>query len=504
MLAVAGLSLLILAGGVTELYALRATTSTVRQLSEDRLLRMQQAQELVLRTLLIEREGYQLADAESREALRDSYAGIVRHLEEFDRLADGLASGEDDIAVLSLHQSSQLFRNTVAIIAQLRETDPRVPAEDGSRSSVRPSWPGSDAKEKSVQQFEAELRREAATMVTAARLQSDRYSKDYRLAVTELVETSLRNQRWVMALLAGSLLVAGLIAQMFLGRHVLARLQLVSSGLRRRDSADIPTSSIAVTGGDEIAEMARAVEQFQEDRRRLALRTAELEAAYAELEELSYAMSHDMRTPLRALDGYSKLLLERHHAGLNDDGQRMLNVLRDNARRQGRLVDDILDFLSLGRRRMEYGWVDMGRLVAEIVKELQAAEPGRRLRVEMGVLPPAWGDAAMLRQVLQSLLSNALKFSEADAEAVIEVGGAVGEKEDAYYVRDHGVGFDMRYSSKLFRVFERVHPTGQYGGTAMGLAIVKRVIDRHGGRVWAEGHEGEGATFHFALPHKAV
>lgn len=499
--AVAGLSILILASGVTAVYALRATTSTARRLSEERLLRMQQAQELVQYTLLIEREGYQLAGAESEEAMRASYADMVSHLEEFDRLADQLASGEDDIAILGLHQASQLFRNTVAVVAQLRETELRTLAGHGSQTDERSPRQELDAREESGQQFEVELRRQAAAMVTAAQLQSDRYSQAYRLAVRELVETSLRRQRWIMVLLASSLAGAWLIAQWFLGGRVLARLQLVSHGLRQRDSVEGRATGIAVDGVDEIGEMARAVELLHEDRRKLVQRTAELESAYTELEELSYAMSHDMRTPLRALDGYSTLLLKRHYTGLDVEGQRMLSVLRDNAQRQGRLVDDILHFLALGRRRIQYSWVDMGRLTAEVFKDLQATEHGRHLRLETGVLPPAWGDIAMLREVLQNLLSNAAKFSRTEAETVIEVGGAAGDDEDAYYVRDRGVGFDMRYASKLFRVFERVHPTGQYGGTAMGLAIVKRVIDRHGGRVWAEGREGAGASFHFALPH---
>jgi two-component system NtrC family sensor kinase len=490
MLAVAGLSLLILAGGVTALYALRVATSSARQLSEDRLLRLQEAQELVQRILVIERESYQLPSAGSDDATRGSYADIVKHLEEFDRLAGRLASGEDDIEVLSLHQSSQSFRNTVNIVAQLRE-------------SVPPARPEARAKGRSAHQFEDELRRQAAAMVAAAQLQSDRYAQDYRQAIRELAETSTRNERWVTVLLTGSLVVAWLIAQKFLGGHVLARLELISRSLRRSGSASGYTA-IPVQGADEIAEMARAVEEFQEDRRKLVQRTTELEAANEELEELSYAMSHDLRTPLRALDGFSRMLLEKHGAGLGDDGKRMLKVLRDNARHVGRLVDDILRYLALGRQEMKYSSVDLSRLASELFKEMQAAEPGRHLRLEVGVLPPAWADGAMIRQVLQNLLSNAVKFSPTDAETLIEVGGAVNEKEDIYYVRDRGVGFDMRYAHKLFRVFERVHPTGQYEGTAMGLAIVKRVIDRHGGRVWAEGREGEGATFHFALPHKAV
>jgi len=231
-------------------------------------------------------------------------------------------------------------------------------------------------------------------------------------------------------------------------------------------------------------------------------RTAQLEAANKELEEFSYSMSHDMRTPLRALDGFSKILLEEHGAALDDEGKRLLMVLRDNAQRMGRLVDDILHFLSMGRSKMEPELIDVARLASEIFTEMQAAAPARRLHLEIGVLPPAWGDRIMIREVLRNLLANAVKFSAKDAEALIEINASAGEHENIYRVVDHGVGFDMRYADKLFRVFERVHPTGQYEGSGIGLAIVKRIIARHGGRVWAEGKVGEGATIYFALPSK--
>ena len=235
---------------------------------------------------------------------------------------------------------------------------------------------------------------------------------------------------------------------------------------------------------------------------RVAQRTAQMEAANKELEEFSYSISHDMRTPLRALDGFSTILLEEHSAGLDDEGKRLLKVVRDNARRMGRLIDDILRFLGMGRRNMKYSYIDIADLASETFAELQAAAPERRLRLEVGGLPSPWGDREMIRLVVLNLLSNAIKFSPADGEASIEIGGTTDEGEDVFSVTDHGVGFDMRHADKLFKVFERVHPTGQYDGTAMGLAIVKRIVERHGGRVWAEGKVGEGATFHFALPQR--
>ncbi|MDD2914015.1 MAG: ATP-binding protein [Gallionella sp.] len=237
---------------------------------------------------------------------------------------------------------------------------------------------------------------------------------------------------------------------------------------------------------------------------RVAKRTAQLEAANKELEEFSYSMSHDMRTPLRALDGFSKILLEEHCTRLDGEGRRLLKVLRDNAQRMGRLVDDILRFLSMRRRKMEYIAVDIAKLASEIFTGLQDATPARHLRLVIGTLPPAWGDRDMIREVLQHLLSNAVKFSPNDGEALIEVGCTNEAEGNCYYVKDHGVGFDMRYADKLFKVFERVHPTGQYEGSGIGLAIVKRIVTRHGGRVWAEGKVNGGATFYFSIPASAT
>jgi signal transduction histidine kinase len=239
----------------------------------------------------------------------------------------------------------------------------------------------------------------------------------------------------------------------------------------------------------------------QELEMRVRERTIELEATNKELEEFSYSISHNLSAPLRALDGFSAILLEEHGADLNDEGRRLLTVLRNSARRQGRMVDDFLRFLALGRKRINHSVIDIARLASEIFAELQADAPARRLRLEIGALPQAWGDPSLIRLVMQNLLSNAIKHSPADREALIEIHGVAAEHENVYSVTDHGIGIDMRYAKKLFRVFEHVHATNQYEGSGIGLAIAKRIIDRHGGRVWVESMMDEGATFYFALPH---
>lgn len=233
---------------------------------------------------------------------------------------------------------------------------------------------------------------------------------------------------------------------------------------------------------------------------RVAQRTVELEAANKELEEFSYSISHDLRTPLRAIAGFARIIADEHAAGLDQEGRRLLDVVGTNTVRMSRLIDELLEFLQFGRRQMEFGPVDTVQLVQEVFAELQASAPDRSLRLDMQNPPPLWGDRTMIRRLLTNLLSNAIKFTRPRATAVIEIGGDSDGAQNHYYIKDNGVGFDMKYADKLFKVFEHVHPAGQFEGSGTGLAMVKRIVGRHGGRVWAEGRVDAGATIHFTLP----
>ncbi len=234
--------------------------------------------------------------------------------------------------------------------------------------------------------------------------------------------------------------------------------------------------------------------------RRVAERTAQLEAANNELEAFSYSVSHDLRAPLRAIDGFSQMLLEDYSGRLDEEGQRQLGVIRSSAVRMAELINDILDFSRMSRREIAMAPLDMTALAQEAFDEARAAVPERRIDFRLGALPGARGDRAMVRQVLVNLISNAVKFTGPREEAVIEVAGRVEDGQCVYQVKDNGVGFDMQYADKLFGVFKRLHSAQEFEGTGIGLAIVKRIVNRHGGRVWAEGKLGEGATIGFTLP----
>jgi light-regulated signal transduction histidine kinase (bacteriophytochrome) len=240
----------------------------------------------------------------------------------------------------------------------------------------------------------------------------------------------------------------------------------------------------------------------EELERRVQERTAQLEAANRELQAFNYTVSHDLRAPLRAIRHFSQAMLEQPPGSLDAGAQERIGAIQANAERLGRLIDDLLAFAGSARKDLHVSAFDMGGLVHTVFRDLRAAHPERDVALEVRGLPPAWGDVSMLREAMGNLLANAVKFTQPRASARVEVGGSVdaGTGEHVYYVKDNGVGFDPAYSHKLFNVFQRLHREEEFEGTGVGLAIVQRIIERHGGRVWAEGAVGQGATFFFSLP----
>jgi light-regulated signal transduction histidine kinase (bacteriophytochrome) len=252
---------------------------------------------------------------------------------------------------------------------------------------------------------------------------------------------------------------------------------------------------------------ARVKQHAEELELRVRERTAELVAANKELDAFSYSVSHDLRAPLRAIDGYARMLEEDYGHTLDAEGNRLLGVVRRNTQRMGQLIDELLAFSRLGREPLRTRPVKLNDLVKQIVEETRAEHSGRIIDIVIGSLGIAEVDPALLKQALVNLLTNAIKFTRDNPAATIEIGSIsqIDRGEPiTYYVRDNGAGFDMQYYDKLFGIFQRLHSNAEYPGTGVGLAIVQRVIHRHGGRIWAEAKPGEGATFYFTLEQRRM
>jgi two-component system sensor kinase len=240
----------------------------------------------------------------------------------------------------------------------------------------------------------------------------------------------------------------------------------------------------------------RYEEELEERARR---RTLQLEAVNKELEAFTYSVSHDLRAPLRGMSGFARILEEDYGDKLDDDGRRYLEIIKSNAAQMGQLIDDLLALSRLGRQPLRAASISLEQIAAEAFRRVTADEPPRTIEFTVEPLPNCRGDANLMQQVFVNLLSNAVKFTRHRSPARIEVGGTEKAGERTYFVRDNGAGFDMRYVGKLFGVFQRLHGPEEFAGTGVGLAIVKRIIERHGGRIWAEGEPGKGATFWFTL-----
>lgn len=231
----------------------------------------------------------------------------------------------------------------------------------------------------------------------------------------------------------------------------------------------------------------------------LAQKVAELEAANQELGAFSYSISHDLRAPLRSISGFIRIVLDEYGDRLDPEARKYLDRVLANAQHMGRQVDDLLAFSRLSRQPLQTRLVDTRDLVRRVLSQLQGAMDGRRIDLIVGDLPPCQGDDGLLEHVFTNLIGNAIKYTRRQPVARIEIGFVRDRAEPAYFVRDNGVGFDMRYAGKLFGVFQRLHAAEDFEGTGAGLAIAQRIVQRHHGRIWAEAEVGRGATFFFTL-----
>lgn len=504
ILAVTTLAVLIAAGGLTAVYALRVSSSTMQVLAGQRLVHMQEAQDLVQRTLLIESLSHRLAAAKSLAEMRDSYAEIVNQLAVLDRLVAQIAAASDDPAVLELHQASQSFRNTAHVVAELQESKLMV-AENPPPGGGWPARPQPGP----VREYESELDRQAGAMVASARQQSAHFTSVYRQAAQELVEASRRDERWVMAFLAGSLVLAWLVARRFLGLHVLGRLQQISHNLRRSGGG---TNPAGLRADDEIEEMAHAVAQFQEDRRQLAQRTAELVVARDAADAANKAkslflanMSHELRTPLNAILGFSSLM--SRSPDLPHDQREYLAIINRSGGYLLKLIDDVLDMAKIeaGQGQLDIAPFDLGDMVLDVTEmmRLRAREKGLRLLVDQSSEFPRYikGDEARLRQILINLVGNAVKFTQQGGVTV-----RLGVKDNhvphlLIEIEDTGPGIAPEDQQRIFEPFVQLaESSSARGGSGLGLSISRQFVQLMGGTITLDSAPGIGSRFRIDLP----
>jgi C4-dicarboxylate-specific signal transduction histidine kinase len=515
----AGLVLLGAAGGVVAVASLRSAAAGTRHLAEERLRRLEDAQQLVGLTTRIDRDGDHLAAAADLDSLRAAHGEISRHLDELDALVERLGGSTRSVSVLDLHQSGQAVRNSAHVVAQIRE---QLLRPDGTSTGhvADEKEPDADDRHANLREFHAELERQASALIASAQAVSADSTRAYREAVEALADAAARDQWLVLGLLVASAVAAGAVARLFLGRRVLGRLQLVSDHLRQGDPGAAESPRLPVGGGDEIAEMARAVEQFLEDRRRLAdadreverrraeeaLRATEAELARAarimSMGEMATSIAHEVNQPLAAivLNGRACLRwLSGAHADVAEARESVKRIV-DDATRAGDIISRIRELT--GKAKTERGPVDLNEIVEQVLllarAELQRIGVVVRTALREG-LPLVVADRIQMQQVLLNLTMNAGEamrdVQDRPRELLIEA-LPYADGQVLVALRDTGVGLDPEARRRIFDAFY----TTKSGGMGMGLSISRTIVESHGGRLWVEANDGPGTTFRFTLP----
>lgn len=517
-LGLAGLVLLGAAGGAVAVAALRRSADGTRRLAEERLRRLEDAEELVRVTTRIDRDEGGVAAAADLETVRAAHREVSRHLDELEALVERLGASSESVSVLDLHQSAQAVRNTVHVVAQLREDLLRG---DGSSAGHV-----ADARERldrqaNLAEFHVEMQRQAAALIASAQEVSADSTRRYRAAVQALASASARDQALVFALLVASIAAAVVIARLFLGHRVLGRLQQVSHYLRRSDPGSAASAHLPVDGGDEIAEMARAVEQFLEDRQRLAeadreaerrkaeeaLKATEAELAWAgrvmSMGEMAASIAHEVNQPLAAivLNGKASLRwLSGASPNLAEAREGVKHIVED-ATRAAEVISRIRALTA--KTKAERGPVDLNEIIEEVLALARAELRRTRVvtRTELRKdLPLIVADRIQTQQVLLNLFMNAAdamrdvdgRARELLVQTLAQDGGRV-----LVAVRDTGVGVQPDLRGRVFDAFY----TTKSRGMGMGLSISRSIVESHGGQLWVEQNDdGPGATFCFTLP----
>jgi signal transduction histidine kinase len=368
-----------------------------------------------------------------------------------------------------------------------------------------PTLPVNKLKENSTMEYS---RINGTPVMAAVRpIPSTSWLVSIEMSKQKILEAAQSFLYWII--ITGTVLIAaGIFLVWIMSRNItkpLNKLTIAASAI----SAGDYSSLVKVNRHDELGKlsdtfniMALQVKHSKEDlEKKVQDRTAKLEAANKELEAFSYSVSHDLRAPLRAISGYSMILKEEYVTKLDAEANRIIDVTIANVKMMGQLIDDLIAFSQMGKNEAMYDVIDMKSLAETCVKELLQHEKENKFKIIIHPLPSSHGNISMIKQVWLNLIGNAIKYSSKQLNARIEIGC----KEDdpsmyVYFVRDNGVGFDMQYAHKLYGVFQRLHSQQEFDGTGVGLALVKRIIDKHKGQVWAESTIGEGSVFYFSLP----
>jgi signal transduction histidine kinase len=317
----------------------------------------------------------------------------------------------------------------------------------------------------------------------------------------------------ILVLLAG--LISALVTSYLLQKTISNRLLLLVGKTRKIAETGNYSIRVSQEDNDEIGvlskefnalleqtdKMERSLKESNADlEKRVAQRTVELEASNKELESFSYSVSHDLKAPLRAINGFTEILVKKYAANIDDKGKEIASIIVANAKKMGQLIEDLLEFSRIGRKELKMGDVSMNEIVRQVIDETKNSNKDRHIELDIEKLPDVHGDRNLLTQVWTNLISNAFKYTGHKGDARIKIGFFIKDDEYVFYIKDNGAGFDMKYQDKLFKVFQRLHGSDEFEGTGVGLANVNRIISKHKGRVWAEGQVGEGAIFYFSLP----